>query len=65
MIIQILLLSVQAMSNSNLDKFGLNGSDPTHITEKGLYNADIYCTGDGVTNADALEIQNILLSNNE
>lgn len=52
-------------SNSNPDKFGLNGSDPTHITEKGLYNADIYCTGDGVTNADALEIQNILLSNNE
>lgn len=48
--------------NSNPDRFGLNGSDPTHITEKGLYNADIYCTGDGVTNADALEIQNILLS---
>lgn len=45
-------------SNSNPDKYGLNGSDPTHITEQGLLNADVFENGaSGVTNQDALSIQ--------
>lgn len=45
-------------ANSNPDKYGLNGSDPTHITEQGMLNADVYENGtSGVTNQDALSIQ--------
>ena len=44
----------QALSNPN--KWGVNGSDPTHITKKGWRNADIYGL-DGVTANDILAIQ--------
>lgn len=43
-------------SIANMPKFGLNGSEPSHITRQGLANADVI-GNDGVTNRDALEIQ--------
>ena len=50
-------------SNSNPDKYGINGSDPTHITKQGLLNADVYEHGtSGVTNEDALLIQKYRLN---
>ena len=49
------VLIMQSLSNP--DKYGLKGSDPSHITDQGLKNADCYNTGDGVTNNDALAIQ--------
>ena len=53
------VLIMQSLSNP--DKYGLEGSDPTHITEEGMKNADCYNTGDGVTNQDALAIQMLKL----
>ncbi len=41
------------------DKYGVNGTDNSHITEQGQKNADINC--DGITNLDALAIQKKLL----
>ncbi|MCM1006824.1 MAG: glycoside hydrolase [Ruminococcus flavefaciens] len=49
------VLIMQSLSNP--DKYGLKGTDPSHITDQGLKNADCYNTGDGVTNNDALAIQ--------
>ncbi len=50
-------------SNSNPDKYGINGFDPTHITKQGLLNADVYEHGtSGVTNEDALMIQKYRLN---
>ncbi|MBQ8348625.1 MAG: hypothetical protein IJY19_03135 [Ruminococcus sp.] len=49
------VLVMQSLANP--DKYGLQGSDPSHITDQGLKNADCYNTGDGVTNNDALAIQ--------
>lgn len=46
-------------SIANPDKYGVNGTDATHITEQGKLNGDM--DGDGLTNADALEIQKIML----
>ena len=43
-------------SIANMPKYGLDGSDPSHITHQGLANADVI-GNDGVTNLDALEIQ--------
>ncbi len=48
---------MQALANPN--KYGLNGTDPRHITEKGLKYADAY--GDGLTVNDAQHIQLYLL----
>ena len=53
------VLIMQSLSNP--DKYGLEGSDPTHITEEGLRNADCANVGDGVTNQDALAIQMLKL----
>ncbi len=44
-------------SLANPDKYGVNGSDENHITDKGLANADCCNAGDGVTTNDALAIQ--------
>ena len=44
-------------SLANPDKYGLNGSDQLHITEKGRANGDVTGGGNGLTNQDALEIQ--------
>ena len=46
---------------SNPDKFGINGSDATHITAQGLINGDVSGSRDGITNADALSIQKYCL----
>ncbi len=43
------------------DKFGLNGTDKSHITENGMKNADVSGNGDGVTLNDALAIQKFKL----
>ena len=53
------VLIMQALSNP--DRYGINGSDPTHITAQGLMNADCCNPGDGVTNEDALAIQKLRL----
>ncbi|MCQ2468692.1 MAG: glycoside hydrolase family 9 protein [Ruminococcus sp.] len=48
-------------SQANPDKFGLNGSDKSHITAQGNANADVYENGSGITNNDALSVQKYLL----
>lgn len=53
------VLIMQSLTNP--DKYGLNGSDPSHITAQGLKNADVV-GNDGVTNNDALSIQKYKLS---
>ncbi len=54
------VLIMQAIGNP--DVYGVNGSDETHITEKGIINGDVANTGDGLTNADALAIQEYLIN---
>ena len=51
------VLIMQALANP--DKFGINGTDPTHITENGFKFGDT--NGDGLTLKDALRIQEYLL----
>ena len=53
------VLIMQSLANP--DRYGVNGSDELHITEQGLANADVSEKGNGVTNADALAIQEFLL----
>ena len=48
-------------SIANMDRYGIKGSDDTHITEQGLANADVYENGSGITGNDALAIQKFLL----
>ncbi len=49
------VMIMQALVNS--PKYGLNGSDKSHISAQGWANADCAGNGDGVTNLDALAIQ--------
>lgn len=49
-------------SIANPAKFGIEGTDEHHITENGKKNADIVGKNDGVTNADALAVQKMLLN---
>ena len=53
------VLIMQALANPN--KFDINGSDEHHLTEQGAVNADVSERGNGMTTADALEIQRYLL----
>ena len=53
------ILVLQAIGNP--EKYGINGSDPTHITYEGMLNADVDSTGDGLTSTDALTIQRYTL----
>ena len=57
------VLVMQSLANPN--KYGLNGTDEHHITEKGLELADVsrpsYEKPNGVTTEDALLIQHYLL----
>ena len=46
----------------NPDKFGINGSETTHITRAGMDNADVEQSGNGITNNDALSIQKYKLN---
>ena len=51
------VLIMQSLANPN--KYGINGTHETHITSQGEFNGDM--DGNGLTNADALEIQKMLL----
>lgn len=53
------ILIMQSLGNP--DAYGVNGSDPTRITAQGVINADVTGDNDGVTNADAIFIQRIIL----
>ncbi|MCQ2460261.1 MAG: dockerin type I repeat-containing protein, partial [Ruminococcus sp.] len=53
------VMIMQALANPN--KYGLNGSSSMHINAQGWANADCKDNGNGVTNADALAIQEMLL----
>ena len=53
------ILIMQALGNP--DMYGISGNDATHITEKGAINGDVANVGDGLTNSDALVIQEYLL----
>lgn len=46
----------------NPDLYGLDGTEPNHITEQGLRNSDVSNTGDGITNKDSLAIQRYILN---
>ena len=54
------VLIMQAIGNP--DAYGLNGSEPSHITKQGMLNADVYENGSNLTNMDALAIQKFLLN---
>ena len=49
-------------SIGNPDAYGINGTDPSHITKQGKINADVYENGTDLTNNDALMIQKFLLN---
>lgn len=49
------------MSIASPDKYGINGSDATHITSQGMINGDVSGNRNGITNADALAIQKYCL----
>ena len=55
------VLIMQALDNP--EKYGLNGTDERHITQKGIELADVCESGNGLTTNDALSIQNYLLGN--
>ncbi|MCQ2458988.1 MAG: cellulase family glycosylhydrolase [Ruminococcus sp.] len=46
---------------ANPSKYGLSGTSDTRITEQGIANADCDGSNNGVTNADALAIQQYML----
>ena len=52
------VLIMQSLANPN--KYGLSGSDKSHLTEQGAANADVE-GGNGITANDALTIQQYLL----
>ena len=53
------VLVMQSLANPN--KYGLNGTDEHHMTEKGTDCADVEENGNGITAGDALKIQKYLL----
>lgn len=53
------ILVLQAIGNP--DSYGVNGTEPSHITADGMANSDVSSKGDGLTNMDALAIQRYLL----
>ena len=53
------ILVLQAIGNP--EKYGVQGTDPTHITEKGIKNSDVFGSEDGLTSSDALSIQKFTL----
>ncbi|WP_296695928.1 dockerin type I repeat-containing protein [Ruminococcus sp.] len=52
-----IVLIMQTLANP--DRYGVNGTDPTHITENGFKYGDV--NGDGLTVKDAQHIQLYLL----
>lgn len=53
------VLILQSLANA--DAYGVNGTNPKHITDVGLRNADCNEVPDGVTTADALSVQKFCL----
>ena len=53
------VIIMQSLANPN--KYGVNGTAETHITEQGKINGDITGNNDGITNADALTVQKKML----
>lgn len=54
-----IVLIMQSLANPN--KYGLNGSEDSHITAQGQANGDVDSTVKGLTSGDALKIQKWLL----
>lgn len=54
-----IVLIMQSLANPN--KYGPEGTDEHHITEKGIECADVDNSGNGITANDALKIQKYLL----
>lgn len=54
------ILIMQSLANPS--KYGVGGEDPTHMTEQGRVNGDVYERGGGLTGNDALAIQKRLLN---
>lgn len=52
------VLIMQVVANN--DRYGLNGTDQYHITERGEDNADVYQRGTGITSMDAFSVQKFL-----
>ena len=55
------VLIMQSLANPA--KYGINGTNENHITQKGIDLADVSENGNGLTTNDALTIQNYLLGN--
>ena len=53
------VIIMQALANPN--KYGLEGSDPKHLTAQGRKNGDVDLSSTGITSNDALRIQQYLL----
>ncbi|MCR5599514.1 MAG: glycoside hydrolase family 9 protein [Ruminococcus sp.] len=53
------VLIMQALANPN--KYGITGSEKSHLTEQGAANADVDTSIKGVTAGDSLKIQEFLL----
>ena len=53
------VIIMQSLANPSV--YGVGGSDVHHMTEQGRLNADCESTGNGVTNKDALAIQEYML----
>lgn len=53
------VLIMQSLANS--EKYGVLGTDETHITDRGQKNGDVSESGNGLTNKDALAIQKYML----
>lgn len=51
----------EMQSIANPSKYGINGTDETHITEQGITNGDVYEVGTGLTPQDALSVQKYML----
>ena len=54
-----IVLIMQSLANPN--KYGLNGTADTHLTEQGIANGDVDASVKGITGGDALKIQKWLL----
>ncbi len=53
------VLIMQVLGNP--DAYGVDGTGDIHISEQGMLNGDVANVGDGLTNADALAVQEYLL----
>ena len=53
------VLIMQSLANPN--KYGISGTDKSHITEQGIANGDVYDNGSKLTTNDAQTLQKYLL----